>query len=551
RNDNILVYNKPFYELYVIPGMLESFDTLELCQILDISKEFFVEKLNEAKDYSTRRQSRIYGPFSQKDVIILKEKMHKYKGFFIQKKFERAYTVPSAAHILGYLREVDQTLIDTNEYYNSGDIFGVAGIERSYENYLRGEKGVHYYLVDANNEVVEKYKKGKYDTIARVGQNIISTIDIDLQRYGEMLMQNKRGAIVAIEPKTGEILAIVSAPAYNPNSLNLTNLKQNYANLLLDEDRPLFNRALGSATSPPGSTFKVIDALIGLNEGVITTKSTISCNGGFRVSSGHVVACHHFSPVGFYYSISGSCNSYYCEVFTRIINNKKYASNEEAYTAWYNQLHKFGIGVKLGVDLPGENAGTLYSADRFNKIHGKGKWGAYRIISLAIGQGEMGITPLQLANVAAIIANKGYYIIPHVVKKIESRPFIDKKYLKKNYIGIDSSYFTPVIEGMEQVVLHGTAHWIRLDSISQCGKTGTAQNPHGDYNSVFIAFAPKDDPKIALGVYIENGGYGSSSAAPIASLMIEKYLADSITRTYLEQYIVNKNLMDRGQRTDK
>ncbi len=551
RNNNLLVYNKPYYELHAIPVMLKPFDTLDLCKILNISKDFLKEKLNEAKKYSLRRESEIYGPFQQKTFMLLKERMFKYPGFFIQKKYERTYTSSIAPHELGYLREVDQSIIDTSSYYNSGDIIGVAGIERSYEKFLRGHKGVHYFLVDANNEIVGKYKKGKYDTLARVGKNIESTLDEKLQAYGELLMKNKRGAIVAIEPKTGEILAMVSSPSYNPNDLNLTNLRANYARLLLDKDKPLFNRAIGAATSPPGSTFKVVDALIALNEGVITTKTVINCYGGFRISASHIVGCHHNGPINFYKSISSSCNTYYCEVFTRLINNKNYPSTEDAYRAWYNQLHKFGIGVKLGIDLPGENSGVLYSAERYDKIHGKGQWGAFRIISLAIGQGEMGITPLQLANIAATIANKGYYIIPHIVKKIEGQNLIAKKYLRRNYTGIDSSLFNPVIDAMEQVVLHGTAYGIRLKNIKQCGKTGTAQNPHGDYNSVFIAFAPKDNPKIALGVYVENGGYGANTAAPIASLMIEKYLTDSTSRPYLEKYIINKNLMNRGKRTDK
>ncbi len=550
RNEKLLVYNKPIYELMAQPNQLSSFDTLELCDILEIPKALLIKNLKQAKEYSEHKSSKIYGPISQKKYIILSEKMHKYKGFYLQTRFERIYPMSIGAHVLGYLREVDKEIVDTSSYYVPGDIIGVSGIESTYEKYLRGKKGVHYYLVDAVSSIVGSYKDGKYDTSAIVGTDIISTLDAELQLYGEKLMQNKRGAIVAIEPQTGEVLAMVSAPTFDPNMLKATNLKDNYKKLVLDEDRPMFNRAIGSATSPPGSSFKVVDAVIGLHEGVITTETVIGCYGGFDIGS-HVVGCHHNGPIDFYRSISGSCNTFYCEVFTRLIRNPKYDSFEDAYRHWYNLLHKFGIGVKLGIDLPGEYAGVLYSAEKFNKKHGKGEWGPFRIISLAIGQGELGLTPLQLANVAAVIANKGYYYVPHLVKEIKGSEHIDSMYLRKNYSGIDSSTFTPVIKGMEQVVLFGTAANIRMEDMSQCGKTGTAQNPHGDYNSVFLAFAPKENPQIAVGVYVENGGYGSQTAAPIASLIMEKYIKDTVSRKYLEQYIINKNLMERGERTDK
>ena len=550
RNGNLLVYNKPIYDLMVVPNLVREFDTLELCEILNIPQELFLSKLKEAYLYSDFKPTNLYGPISQEENIVFSEKMYKFRGFFIQTRFERIYPYSSGVHVLGYLREVDQKIVDTSSYYQPGDIIGFGGIERSYEKYLRGKKGVHYYLVDAFSKIVDNYKNGKYDTIAVAGKNITSTIDAELQVYAELLMQNKRGAIVAIEPQTGEVLVLVSSPYFDPNLLSLSKLRNNYYKLQLDEDRPLFNRALGSSTSPPGSTFKVVDALIGLNEKVITTESVIACNGGYNIGS-HTVHCHHGGAVSFLHSISGSCNSYYCEVFTRLIRNKKFDSFEDAYQHWYNQLQQFGIGRKLGIDLPGENAGVLYTAERFNTKHGKGDWGPFRIISLAIGQGELGLTALQLANIAAIIANKGFYRIPHLVKEIEGELSINNKFLEKNYVGIDTSYFPSVIEGMEQVVKFGTAGNIYLPTLTQCGKTGTAQNPHGDYNSVFIAFAPKDNPQIAIAVYVENGGYGSVTSAPIASLIMEKYITDTISRQFLEDYMINKNLMDRGERTDK
>ena len=550
RNGKILVYNRPYYELTGIPSQISNFDTAYLCNLLKITKEKLIEGLDAAKEYSLQRSSKIYGPFDDTTFFVLQEQMHRFPGFAIEQRFERVYPYSIAPHLLGYIREVDKKIVDTSSYYASGDIIGVAGIEKTYENYLRGKKGVHFFMVNARNQLVGKYKNGKYDTTATVGRNLTCTIDADLQAYCEKLMQNKRGAIVVIQPQTGEVLSLVSAPTYNPNMLTLSNLSKYYPKLSSDENRPLFNRALGAATSPPGSTFKVVDALIGLNEQVITTQTVIGCHGGFRVSASHIVGCHHNGAIDFYRSISGSCNTFYCEVFTRILNNKKYKTIEDAYVHWYEQLHRFGIGVKLGIDLPGETSGILYSAKRYNAIHGKGKWGAYKIISLAIGQGELGLTALQLANVAAVIANRGWYITPHVVKTIEDAE-IPIEYKTKKYVGIDSSYFNEVIKGMEQVVLFGTAANIRLNSLTRCGKTGTAQNPHGDYNSVFIEFAPKENPQVAIGVYVENGGYGASTAAPIASLIAEKYITDTITRPWLEESIINKNLMNRGKRTDR
>ncbi len=550
RNKKLLVYNKPIYELMVIPNQTEKFDTLELCEILDAQKILILDNLKKAVAYSHYKPSRVYGPIDQEKYTVLSEKMYKFKGFFIQTRFERNYPYSAGAHVLGYLREVDQKIVDTSSYYKAGDIIGFGGLERTYERYLRGKKGVFYYLVDAFSRVVGNYRNGKYDTLAVAGNDIICTIDADLQVYAEKLMTNKRGSIVAIEPGTGEVLALVSSPCFDPNLLSSTKIRENYKKLLLDQERPLFNRVLGSATSPPGSTFKIVGALVGLNEGVITPETAISCNGGFSIGS-HVVGCHHGGAVSFLHSISGSCNAYYCEVFTRLIRNKKFNSFEDAYRHWYTQLQKFGIGRKVGIDLPGENKGVLYTADKFNEKHGKGKWGPFRIISLSIGQGELGLTTIQLANVASIVANKGFYFVPHLVKEIVGIPHIDNTFLTKNSVGIDTSYFTPVVEGMEQVVLFGTARSIFTPNLSQCGKTGTAQNPHGDYNSVFIAFAPKKNPKIAVAVYVENGGYGSTSAAPIASLVMEKYVNDSISRPILEEYIINKNLMERGERTDK
>ena len=542
RNGELLVYNQPQYDLMVIPHQTTMFDTLDLCSILEIDINDFRIELYKAIEYSKYKPSVVSKQISAEKYAELQEKMFKFKGFYIQTRSARIYPKEIAAHILGYVGEVDTGIVNNIPYYKSGDYIGISGIEKAYEEELRGVKGLNIYLVDNFNRIKGNYKNGKYDTASIIGNNITTTLDADIQKYGELLMQNKRGSIVAIEPETGEILALVSSPAYNPNLLTGKQKSKNYLTLLYDSIKPLFNRAI-MAYYPPGSTFKTVQALIGLQEGVITTESALPCNGGFNIGT-HIVHCHHGGSVGFYHSISGSCNSYYCGVFSRIMHDRDYKSVEAAYTNWREHLHSFGLGVKLNSDLGHELAGVLYPAEYFNNYYGQGKWGPYSIISMAIGQGELGFTPFQMANLAVIIANKGYYIIPHTVKRIENRNKIDNKYLERHYVNIDTSHFAPVIRGMYEVVQNGTAYWIKHPDISICGKTGTVQNPHGEDHSAFIAFAPKDNPKIAIAVYVENGGYGSTWAAPIAALMIEKYLTDTITRPFMEEKMINGNLMN-------
>ena len=543
RKKRLLVYNKPIYELMVVPKDLKPFDTLELCRILDIPRTFLRKQINKAKEYSMHIPSKVYDGVTQLKYHLLLSRMYKFQGFFIQKRTERVYPLHTAPLILGYVREVDKKVVDTSKYYRPGDKMGYTGLERSYEIYLRGKKGVKYFYVDALGRIKAPYKKGKLDTTAEVGKNLITTIDADLQMYGEKLMQNKQGAIVAIEPATGEVLMMVSSPTFDPNLLTSEHRSENYLKLIKDPRKPLFNRALLSYQWPPGSTFKIVQAVIGLHEGVITPSSVFACNYGFNTGS-HIVRCHHGGAVDFYRSIVGSCNTYYCNVFVRLLRNRKYGSIKAAYDHWRSLLLKFGIGRKLGIDLPGEKPGILYTSDQYDKIWGKGRWGPLTIISLAIGQGELGITPLQLANIAAIFANRGWYITPHLVKEIQGLPSIDSAYLKKNYTGIDSLYFSLVVDAMEGVVEYGTARRAYVDGITICGKTGTAQNEEHLLNSVFLAFAPKYNPKIAVAVYVKNGGYGGNMAAPIASLVIEKYLRDTITRPELEKYIMEQDLIN-------
>ncbi len=542
RNGALLVYNEALYDLMVIPKQMKDFDTTDLCEILETNKEFFIIELEKAKTYSLYKPSIVYKQISSIRYAELQEKLYKFPGFYVQTRSTRKYPLSIAAHVLGYVGEVSPKTIESDKYYKSGDYIGISGIEKSYEKYLRGVKGLKIYLVDVHNRIKGSYKEGRYDSTAVVGRNVISTLDATLQQYGELLLLNKRGSIVAIEPSTGEILALVSSPGYDPNLFTASERSKNYKKLVNDSLKPLFNRAL-MAYYPPGSTFKLVNALIGLQENVITTTSSFSCGGGFNIGS-HIVKCHHGGAVDFYGSISGSCNSYYCNVFARILNSDKYNSVEIAYTKWREYVLSFGLGKKLGSDLQYELPGIIYNSDYYNKYYGKNKWRAFTIISMAIGQGELGFTPFQIANMTAIIANRGYYYIPHTVKKIDGLETIDSIYLQKNYINIEQQYFEEVVKGMQMVVESGTAYSAYLPGLTICGKTGTAQNPHGEDHSIFVAFAPMENPKIAIAVYIENGGFGSTWAAPIASLMIEKYVNDTITRKWLEDRMINGYLLN-------
>jgi len=543
RNGNLLVYNEALYDLMAIPKQLKEFDTLDLCNILGTTKESFVVDLEKAKIYSMYKPSIVFKQISSIKYAELQEKLYKFPGFYVQTRSTRKYPYSVAAHVLGYVGEVSPKIIETDDYYRSGDYTGISGIEKAYEKYLRGVKGLKIYLVDVHNRIKGSYKEGKYDSSAVVGKNIISTLDADLQEYGELLMQNKSGSIVAIEPSTGEILALVSSPSYDPNLFTASERGKNYKKLVNDSLKPLFNRAL-MAYYPPGSTFKLVNALIGLQEGVITNESAFTCGGGFNIGS-HIVKCHHGGALDFYTSIAGSCNTYYCNVFARILNNDVYPNVETAYTKWREYVLSFGLGQKLNSDLQYELAGIIYNSDYYNKYYGKGRWGAFTIISMAIGQGELGFTPFQIANMVSTIANRGYYIIPHTVKKIDGIPSIDSTYLEKHYVDIKKEYFEDVIQGMQMVVEGGTGSSAFLEGLTICGKTGTAQNPHGADHSIFVAFAPRENPKIAIAVYVENGGFGSTWAAPIASLMIEKYVNDTITRPWLEEQMKNMYLLDK------
>jgi len=546
REGKLLVYNEAAYDLMVVPQQLEEFDTTELCQILNITREYVDESIRRAKDFSYYNSSIFLKQVSSKTYANLQEKLYKYPGFFVQARTLRKYTSKNAAHLVGYVGEVNDKIIQQDDYYKQGDYVGISGIEKSYEEFLRGQKGVNVYLVDVHNRIKGTYANGRLDKKAEVGSNIISTVDIDLQAYGEKLMSNKIGSIVAIEPSTGEVLALVSSPTYNPDLLVGRVRTKNFASLSNDTLKPLFNRAL-MAQYPPGSTFKIINGLIGLQEKIVWPSTKYECGGAYYAGRMRV-GCHiHKSPLDFIESVQMSCNTYYCNVFRNILDNKKYPSIRESFDQWREYVMSFGFGKYLGSDFSNELKGLVPTKQTYDNIYGEKGWRSLTLVSMAIGQGELGTTPLQMANMTAAIANRGYYYPPHIVKEIEGDYELDERFYNKNYTKIDSNYFNLVIEGMDLAVngeagSGSTARTAHVEDLVICGKTGTAENPHGEDHSIFIAFAPKEDPKIAIAVYIENGGFGGTWAAPTAKLMIEKYLNDSISIPWWEQYVLNAEI---------
>ena len=546
RFGKLLVYNEAAYDLMVIPRQARNIDTMELCRLLGIEKQEFITRLKKARIYSPYRASVFQSQITRENYGYLEEKLFLFPGFFVQSRTLRKYTYPIAAHTFGYIGEVNPQMIARSSYYKSGDYIGISGIEKSYEEILRGKKGLKIQVVDVFNRNKGSFQDGKYDTVSIAGTDLYSSLDAELQAYGELLMRGKKGSIVAMEPNTGEILCLVSSPAYDPNLLVGQIRKKNYT--LLSEDTvfvPLFNRAL-MAMYPPGSTFKLVDALVGQQEGVLTPETRYGCPGGFSIGNGKMVACHsHGSPLDLVGAIQISCNTYFCRVFRSIIDKKSYLSTRKAYESWRKEVMSFGFGKKLGIDIPGELNGNIPSPAYYDKYHGINRWKSMSIISLAIGQGEIGITPVQLANMAALISNKGFFYTPHIIRAKGKKDSLNENFLKKRNSDIDTRYFDVVIEGMANVVLPGgTAANAKIDSIEICGKTGTAQNPHGKNHSIFIAFAPRQNTKIAISVVVENAGFGATWAAPIASLMIEKYLKRTVKRKDLEERMINGNLIN-------
>ncbi|MBE0676771.1 MAG: penicillin-binding protein 2 [Bacteroidales bacterium] len=543
RNGKLIVFNQAAYDIMVIPGQTSAVDTASFCEMTGITVESFRERLRTARRYSRMAPSVFLKQISAETYATLQEKMYRFPGFYVQTRTLRNYARPAAAHILGYVGEVDDNLIKAEPYYRSGDYIGVTGIEKAYERELRGQKGVTIFLVDVHGRIKGSYNDGENDTIPLPGIDLISTIDIDLQEYGEMLMKNKSGSIVALEPSTGEVLALVSSPGYDPSLLVGRVRSENFSHLQADTLNPLFNRAL-MASYPPGSTFKPIIGLIALQEKMILPSTEFGCSPGYLF-----VGCHlHTSPLNLPEAIMHSCNSYFCQAFRRTLENGAYPSVSAAYQRWRKYLTDFGFGNTLNSDLSNELPGFIPETSYYDRYYGVGRWKALTVISLGIGQGEIGTTPLQMANMTAAIANRGFYYTPHIVRSADYSGDPNPQFTEKHMTGIDSVNFLPVIEGLDLVVSGGpgaTARHISIPGISICGKTGTAQNPHGDDHSVFIAFAPKDNPKIAIAVYVENAGFGSTMAAPVASLMIEKYLTGEVKNKWREDNILSINLIDR------
>lgn len=542
RNGKLIVYNEAAYDLMVTPSQVQTFDTADLCNILEIQKTYLVKTIDSARRYSRYKPSEVVKQMSATTYAKLQEKLYKFPGFYVQSRTLRKYNYKIASHLLGYVGEVDQKIIDKNPYYKARDYIGITGIEKTYEKDLRGRKGVKILLVDVHNREVGSYLNGKFDTTAIVGSDLTTTLDADLQQYAEFLMQKMHGSVVAIEPSTGEILVMASMPTYDPSLLVGRARRKNYGLLYKDSiNKPLFDRAV-MAVYPPGSTFKLINGLIGLQEGTLVPSNAYSCSMGYH-AGGLTVGCHrHSSPLALVGGIQNSCNAYFCHVFRNILDNsKEHPTFTDAYNMWRYHVLSFGFNKKLGTDIPNELRGFIPDVAYYDRYHGKGRWKSLTVISLSIGQGEIGITPLQMANMAATLANKGYYYTPHIVKKIKGKADIDPKFREKHFTNIDTSYYSVIIEGMSMAVKGGTATVAKMPDIEVCAKTGTAQNPHGEDHSIFIAFAPRTNPKIAISVYVENGGFGATWAGPIASLLIEKYLKDTVSRPYLEQRVLSFN----------
>ena len=542
RNGKLLVYNEAAYDLMYIHKQASAFDTLEFISLLDISKEELIKSLKKAKRYSTYKPSIIVKQLSNITYAKLQEKMYKFKGFYVQARTIRKYPDGIAGHVLGYTGEVNKSITDTSSYYKSGDYIGISGIERSYEKELRGTKGNKIFLVDVHNRIQGIYANGKFNQEAIPGTNLYSGLDAKLQAYGEILMQNKIGSIVAIEPSTGEILAFISAPTYDPNLLVGRKRAKNYPILVRDSLKPLFNRAI-AAKYAPGSTFKLVQALIGLQDGLITENTGFVCNKS-------LIGCHnHPNATGVQMAVKMSCNPYFYQVYRRIIEQKVdksiYKDCRFGIEYWRKYCLSFGLGKRLDIDIPGIKSGRIPGTKYYDKLYGENRWAYTYFASNSIGQGEVEVVPMQMANLACIIANEGYYYTPHVIKGIGEQNKPRDKYSFYHRTLIDKKWFSVIKAGMFDVVNTpgGTARRAKIPNINVCGKTGTVENSHGEDHSGFIAFAPLENPKIAIAVYVENSGFGGTWAAPIASLMMELYLTDSISNKRKEQRILDADFI--------
>ncbi|MEQ8924173.1 MAG: penicillin-binding transpeptidase domain-containing protein [Fulvivirga sp.] len=537
RNGELIVYNTPQYNLTVIPSEVKAMDTTHFCELFNITKQEFEEKLKVAKRFSYVQPSIFIKQLSNTDLARVQDYLVNFSGFDIQARTTRAYTRPILSNALGYVSEISKRQLeqDTLDYYQQGDYIGQSGIEAYYEKYLRGKRGVKYKIKNVKGVEKGDFEDGKYDTLSIPGQNLTSTIDLDLQSYGEMLMEGKSGSIVALEPTTGEILSLVSGPSYDPSLLTGKNYSENFALISADTAKPLFNRPL-MAQYRPGSIFKIIQAMIGLEEGVISKNTYIPC-------IMFPMKCHYHGPgetlIG---AITNSCNPYFYNVMKRVVNRgvsgDSYEDTRIGLKVWNEHVKTFGLGEPLGIDLPNEKNGLVPNVSYYDRAYDNRPWKYSNIYSIAIGEGENLVVPIQMANFAAIVANRGYYYIPHLVKSIGDSGEPLPKYQEKHYTSVSPEYFDIAVEAMAEVVNSGTGQYrAKLKDIEVCGKTGTVQNDPMPDHSVFIAFAPKDNPKIAVSVYVEDAGQGARAAASIASLMIEKYLIGQTQRPYIEEYV--------------
>ncbi|MBR3500005.1 MAG: penicillin-binding protein 2 [Bacteroidales bacterium] len=536
RAGEVLVGNQATYDILVTPREISALDTLALARVLGVEPDFVREKLDYYRTYRTRIgfKTLVFLKHVDEDIYMrFSEVEYRFPGFRGQIRTERMYPFNAGGNLLGYVSEVDADYIRKHPEYKGGDNVGRTGLEAARETDLRGEKGYHIYLRDSRNRVLTSYNDGEDDKLAVPGRDIHTTIDAHLQQYGQQLMKGRKGSLIAIEPSTGEILALVSSPGIDVDVL--ANMGSNYDKLMSDPGKPLFNRTV-QASYPPGSVFKLVCGLIGMQEGVLSPSMRYGCSRGYVYAPGKKLGCHeHRSPLSFSEAVRMSCNAYFCNVFKNVLENKQYSSTAEAFDKWASYVRAFGFGSKLGTDYPGELGGTIPASSYYDKIYGRGHWRFSSVVSLSIGQGEIGATPLQIANLAAILANRGWYITPHLLSDTEA---------ERHETGIERKYFEPAVEGMYEAVNMtvadgATATLARVRGLDICGKTGTAQNPHGDDHSVFICFAPRENPQIAVAAYIENGGWGGSTAAPIASLLIEQYLNGEIApeREWLREWI--------------
>lgn len=536
RNGKLLVYNQPAYDIMVVMNEAKGrTDTMELCRTLNITREYFDSRMETIKSlpgYSRFTQQLFMNQLSDREFSVFQEKMYRFPGFYIQRRSIRQYQYPYAAHVLGDVAEVSPSDVEEDEYYQPGDYIGKLGVERSYERQLRGEKGMQILLRDAHGRIQGSYRNGAFDRRPVPGKNLTLSIDLDLQALGERLLEGKIGSIVAIEPSTGEVLCMVSSPTYDPRMMVGRLRSKNHTLLSRDVWKPLLNRSI-MGLYPPGSTFKTSQALTYLNEGIIGNGTAFSCHHGFYYRGLHV-GCHgHGSPLAIVDALSTSCNAYFCwGLYYMIGNRKKYGSVQNAMNRWRDYMVSMGFGYKLGIDLPGEKRGLIPNAEFYDNAY-HGSWNGLTVISISIGQGEVTLTPLQIANLCATIANRGYYYVPHVVRKIEGEP-LDTTYTRRHYTMAGRKAYETVVAGMRGAVVKGTCRAANRTDYIVCGKTGTAQN-RGQDHSVFMGFAPMDSPKIAVAVYVENGGYGAEYGVPIGSLIMEQYINGKLSEASMKK----------------